>query len=331
MKAVIPVAGVGTQLRPLTYTQPKPLIPVAGKPIVAFIIDQLKSIGVTDFVFVIGYLGEKIKAYLEKYHTDINLSFVNQDQREGSGHAIWTARELLKDSEELLIFFGDTIIDLDFNQLKDHSNSCLCIMEVEDPRQFGVVELGEDGVVSKVVEKPKIPKSNKAMVGFYKIKEVDVLLESLDYNIQNDIRTDGEFPLTDGLMKMIEKGVNFDIIEANNWFDCGKTEVLLETNEKLLNKGSYASNNLPPYDNSIIIHPVSIGKNCEIQNSIIGPHVTIGDNAKINSAIIRDSILGNYVAVDDIILQKSVIGNDTSITGAGQRLNIGDNTEIDFS
>lgn len=331
MKAVIPVAGAGTNLRPLTYTQPKPLIPVAGKPIISFIVEQLLEMGVRDFVFIIGYLGEKIQNFMERAYPDLNTTFVNQENRLGSGHAIWTAREEIRGEDEIIIFFGDTIIDADFKKIMKSKTSCLGIKQVDDPRQFGVVEYNKEGLVTRVVEKPRIPKSNMAMVGFYKILEVDLLLDVLDERISSDNRSGNEFPLTDGFMDMIERGAQFSVTKVNNWFDCGKKEILLETNAILLDKEGYASSHLPTYDNSIVIHPVSIGKNCKITNSIIGPHSTIGDNAVIDSAIVRNSIIGNYASLKEVVLQNSVVGNDTAITGMRQSLNIGDNTEIDFS
>ena len=332
MKAIIPVAGAGTRLRPLTYTQPKPLIPVAGKPIISFILDQLIELGIREFIFVIGYLGEKIKNYVDTEYPHISREYVTQDVRLGSGHAIWTAREYIKHTNELFIFFGDVIIDVDFKKVMDSPHSCLCVKKVSDPREFGVVEFGQRSkFVKRVVEKPRIPKSDLAMVGFYKIKDVKSLIEALDFNIGHNIRSNGEFPLTDAFMSMIEKGVKFVTVTVDNWFNCGKKEVLLDTNATFLDRDGYASSDLPPYDNSIIIHPVSIGKNCNIQNSIIGPHVTIGDNARIKRSIIRDSIIGNFAHIKDINLKRSVVGNDTAITGLRQSLNIGDNTEIDFS
>ncbi|MCR9287696.1 MAG: sugar phosphate nucleotidyltransferase [Bacteroidetes bacterium] len=331
MKAIIPVAGVGTNLRPLTYTQPKPLIPVAGKPIISFIIDQMLDFGIDEFVFVIGYLGEKIKDYVENHYPDIKKEFVSQAERNGTGHAIWMARDSIKDVDELVIFFGDTIVEMDMKKIIHSPTSCLAVKKVEDPRNFGVVEYDSDKFVKRVVEKPKIPKSNMAMVGFYKINEVRALLEGLQYNLDNDIRTGIEFTLTDGIMHMIKNGIKFSTTHVDNWFDCGKREILLETNAILLDKEGYASQNLPQFEDSIIIHPVSIGKDCEIINSIIGPHVTISNKAKINSAIVKNSIIGNYAHIKEVVLMNSVIGNDTSITGIRQSLNIGDNTEIDFS
>ncbi len=331
MKAVIPVAGAGARLRPLTYTQPKPLIPVAGKPILSFILDQLIQAGVQEFVFIIGYLGEKIRDYVEQTYPNITKTFITQEERKGSAHALWTAREYFRDADEIIVFFGDSIIDVDFNRVLQEPHSCVGVKKVQDPRAFGVVEYAEDSRVRFMVEKPKIPKSNLAMVGFYRIKEVPLLVEALEYNIENNISSDGEFPLTDALMHMIEKGAVFSGIEVDNWFDCGKKEVLLQTNATLLDREGYASSNLPPFDNSIIIHPVSIGENCLIVNAIIGPHVTIGNNVQIHYAIVKDSIIGNFTSIREVVLQKSVVGNDTSITGLRQSLNIGDNTEIDFS
>ena len=331
MKAVIPVAGAGTRLRPHTYTQPKPLIPVAGKTIISFIIDQLVEVGIRDFVFIIGYLGEKIKLYLDKNYPELNKEYVVQNKREGSGHAIWTAREAIKDADEIFVFFGDTIIDFDIQKVLNEPNSCFCVKQVDDPREFGVVEYDENGIVNRVVEKPNIPKSNMAMVGLYKIKEVKMLIDIIDKNIQNNIMTHGEYQLTDGLMGMIEKGVKFTTILVNNWFDCGKKEILLETNAKLLDKEGYASNDLPAFDNTIIIHPVSIGKDCKISNSIIGPHVTIGNNVVIDYSIVKESIIGSYASINEVVLQQSLVGSDAAIKGLSQSLNIGDNTEIDFS
>lgn len=331
MKAVIPVAGAGTNLRPLTYTQPKPLIPVAGKTIISFIIDQLIDAGVDDFVFIIGYLGEKIKNFVETEYPNLKKEFVHQEERFGLGHAIWTARDAIKDADEIIIVLGDTIFELDLKEMLLSPLSCVGTQQVGEPRNFGVVERGENGLVSKFVEKPKIPKSNLAMVGLYKIKEVNVLLEGIDYNIKNDIRTRGEFQLTDGLMRMVEKGVEFTTIPVNKWFDCGKKEILLETNAMLLDKEGYASSNLPNFDGTIIIHPVSIGEDCKITNSIIGPHVTIGNNTQIDSSVIKESIIGSYSSITEIILQQSVIGSDAAIKGRSQSLNIGDNTEIDLS
>ena len=332
MKVVIPVAGAGTRLRPHTYTQPKPLMPVAGKPIICFIIDKLAEAGLTDFVFVIGYLGEKVRDFIEQRYPHLQTEFVYQEHREGSGHAVWTAHEAIEDEDEVFIAFGDTIFDADLRQMIDCEHSCIGVKKVSDPREFGVAEFDENGIVTRMVEKPRIPKSNMAIVGLYKVKEVRALLRSVERLMQNDQRTVGEIQLTDALQYMVEQGIRFQALPVNNWFDCGRKEVLLETNAMLLGQRGYATDefSLPNFENTIIIHPVAIGQNCRIANSIIGPHVTIGQNVNINYSIVKDSIIGNFASLDDVVLRHSVIGSDATIKGMNLSLNIGDNTEIDF-
>ena len=330
MKAIIPVAGAGTRLRPLTYTQPKPLIPVAGKAIISFIIDDLLKEGVDEFIFVIGHLGDKVKTYLQKQYPDMKMSFVVQQERRGLGHAIWLSGNLFKDESEIIIFLGDTILDVDLKALFSSPFSTLLVKKVQDPRTFGVVEIDEEGFATRVVEKPAIPRSNLAIVGLYRIKEVTALLSALDWLIDNDYRTYNEFQLTDALEKMIEGGIRFNTMFVNNWFDCGKKEILLDTNSTLLEKEDYIPVIASEPVDSIILQPVSIGKNCQISNSIIGPYVTIGDNARINTSIVKDSIIGNDARLDEVMLYRSIIGNDTGVRGLKQSLNIGDNTEIDF-
>ncbi len=332
MKAIIPVAGAGTRLRPHTYTQPKPLIPVAGKPLIASIIDQLvEEVNITEFVLVVGYLGQKIKAYVQTRYPQLDISFVEQNERLGLGHAIWLAADQYKDTEEILIVLGDTIVEGDLKSFVKQPYSCLGVKKVDDPREFGVAEVDENCFISKVVEKPRIPKSNLALVGLYKISAVDKLLEALEYIIENKIRTIEEYQLTDALMHMIQQGVKFTTFEVNNWYDCGKKDILLTTNSVLLKRQGNATYNLPLFPNTIIVQPVSIGKNCSIQNSIIGPNVTIGDNSTLNHSIVRNSIIGSYACIEEVVLHKSIIGSDAAIKGLSQSLNIGDNTEIDFS
>ncbi|MBK9335280.1 MAG: NTP transferase domain-containing protein [Lewinellaceae bacterium] len=333
MKVVIPVAGAGTRLRPHTYTQPKPLMPVAGKPIICFIVDKLAEAGLTDFVFVIGYLGDKVRDFIEHQYPHLKTEFVYQENREGSGHAVWTAHEAIEDEDEVFIAFGDTIFDADLQQMLDCPHSCIGVKTVADPREFGVAEFNEQGVVTRMVEKPRIPKSNMAIVGLYKVKEVNTLLRAVEHLMYTNQRTVGEIQLTDALQFMLQQGVPFRAIPVNNWFDCGRKEVLLETNAMLLGQRGYASDafSLPVFENTIIIHPVAIGANCRIANSIIGPNVTIGNNVGINSAIIKDSIIGNFATLDDVVLRHSVVGIDAAIKGMNLSLNIGDNTEIDFA
>jgi len=169
-----------------------------------------------------------------------------------------------------------------------------------------------------------------AMVGCYKVREVEQFVEACAYNIENQVKSLDEFHLTDALNRMLEWGTKFSTITVDNWFDCGRSDVLLETNAIFLDREGFATDDPPPFDNSIIIHPVHIGPGCEISNSIVGPYVTLGANTKLEHAIVADSIIGEFARIHDIVLRNSVVGNDASIGGLRQSLNIGDNTEIDF-
>ncbi len=328
MKVIIPVAGPGTKLRPFTYTQPKPLIPVAGKPILSYILDQLIQAGHDDFIFVVAHLSEKIMEFVDEHYPTIQKRYIFQKDRMGLGHAIYSCKEYIGDQEEVLIQLGDSILDIDLKVLTHCKYNTLAVRKVNDPRLFGVVELDEQGFIKRLVEKPKIPKSNLALVGLYYIKEFNQLVQSLQYNIENDLRTNGEFHLTDGLMKLLELGYRFEVMEVKNWFDCGKKEVLLETNAIMLDRMTISVEDYKT-NNNIIIPPVRIGKNCKIKNSILGPHVSVGEDTEIDNSIIRQAIIGNFTILDNIVIQHSIIGNDVVIKGRSQSYNIGDNTEMD--
>lgn len=330
MKAIIPVAGIGTRLRPHTHTQPKALIPIAGKPIIAHIVDSLIEAGVNDFVFIIGYLGDKIEEYIQKNYPSINASFIIQTTGKGVGHAIWLAKEnILQNNSEILIVFGDTIADVDLKEIIAEPYNLLGIKKVEDPRQFGVAEIDKDGNIVKMVEKPAIPVSNLALVGIYKIKDSHALFEALDSNISQKKTTHNEYTLTDALMSMINSGYKFKSFDVANWYDCGKKDILLETNSILLKRLNYDTTKYK-FENTIIIPPVFIGNGCKISNCIIGPNVSIGDEAILNYCILKESIIGPFSQIEYAILEKSLIGNDATLCGNKQSLNIGDSTEINF-
>ena len=330
MKAIIPVAGAGTKLRPHTYTQPKALIPLAGKTILSIIVDQLHKAGINDFIFIIGYLGEKIQDYVKAKYPDLNCFFIQQNERFGTGHAISLTREIVGD-DEVLIVLGDTIAEYDVREVIFAPHSMLGVKRVDDPRNFGVADIDDDGFISRVVEKPSIPKSNMALVGVYKIKETQFLFTCLEKIIVNEIKSHDEFNLTDALECMIQSGARFQSFKVQNWFDCGKKETLLESNATLLKifGGSIAGNH--SFENTIIISPVSIAEGCDIRNSVIGPNVAIGENTTINHAIIKDSIIGSYSKLMEIVLNNSLIGSDAEVKGVNRSLNIGDNTAIDLS
>jgi glucose-1-phosphate thymidylyltransferase len=330
VKAIIPVAGAGTKLRPHTYTQPKALIPIAGKTILSFIVDQLQEAGIKEYIFIVGYLGEKIQEYVKNAYPHLVTHFVYQNERQGTGHAIQLTRSLAGD-DELIVVLGDTIAEFDVKEVVNSPFSMLGIKKVDDPRNFGVAELDDEDMVERVVEKPAIPKSNMALVGIYKLKETKLLFECLRQLLTENIKTNGDYNLTDALQCMISKGARFKAFRVKSWYDCGKKETLLESNATLLKKqGGNVNPVTHHFENTIIIPPVSIAPGCIIKNSIIGPHVAVGSNTTVNYSIIRDSIIGSYTHLFEVVLDNSLIGSDASVKGLSRSLNIGDNTEIDF-
>jgi glucose-1-phosphate thymidylyltransferase len=329
MKAIIPVAGAGTKLRPHTYTQPKALIPLAGKTILSIIINQLKEAGINDFVFIIGYLGEKIQDYVKAKHPEINSHFITQNERYGTGHAIHLTKQIIG-NDEILVVLGDTIAEYDVVEIINSPYSMLGVKKVDDPRNFGVAEINEENVITRVVEKPAIPKSNMALVGVYKIKETSFLFSCIEKIIEADIKSYDEFNLTDALECMIQNGVLFKPFKVQNWFDCGKKETLLESNATLLKKFGGNVTEKHNFENTIIIPPVSIGEGCDIKNSVVGPNVAIGENTRLNYSIIKDSIVGAYSNLVEIVLNSSLIGSDAEVRGVSRSLNVGDNTAIDL-
>lgn len=328
MKAIIPVAGAGTKLRPHTYTQPKALIPLAGKTILSIIVDQLQDAGIKEFIFIIGYLGEKIQDYIQDNYPNLNCHFVTQTDRHGTGHAVELTKNIVG-SEQVLIVLGDTIAEYDLKQVLNEPHSMLGVKKVDDPRNFGVAEIDEDGFITRVVEKPAIPKSNMALVGIYKIIESNFLYACLEKILTNP-ESNNDLNLTDALECMIQQGAKFKYFKVSNWFDCGKKETLLESNAILLKKFGGNVNESNPFQNTIIIPPVSIGEGCVIKNSVIGPNVAIGEHTSINHGIIKDSIIGAYSNLFEIVLNNSLIGNDAEVKGVSRNLNIGDNTAIDL-
>jgi len=329
MKAIIPVAGAGTKLRPHSYTQPKALIPLAGKTVLSIIIDQMREAGIQEFIFIVGYLGDKIRDYVQLKYPDIQATYVQQIDRQGIGHAIQLAKAAVN-NDEVMVVLGDTICEYNVSDVVNSPGSMLGVRKVDDPREFGVAEIAADGFIDHVVEKPHIPKSNMALVGIYKIHESAQLFECLENNFLQGLRTHGEYSLTDALDCMLQKGVKFKPFKVESWFDCGRKETLLESNATLLKKFTVPEDKQYSFENTVLIHPVSIGEGCDIKNSIIGPNVTIGENSKINYSIIRNSIIGSFSNLFDIVLEASIIGSDTGLKGETRTLNIGDNTNIDL-
>lgn len=324
MRAIIPVAGIGTRLRPHTYTLPKVLVNVAGKPILGHIMDALESQGVDGATIITGYKGDLVEEYLRSTYS-MPCEFVVQDEMQGLGHAIWTARESLND-EPVLIILGDTVFDVDLSILKTSQFSSLGVKHVDDPRRFGVV-ISDGPFVTRLVEKPETPVSNNAIVGLYYIANPRALRDALDELINKDIRTKGEYQLTDALQLMVDRGEKFTTFPVEGWYDCGKPETLLETNRFLLTKRS--TKDAPT--GCVIVPPVHIDPTAIVEHSVIGPYASLSKGAVVRNSIVRDSIICDQATVSDISLDQSIIGENAVVSGRFASINIGDASVVKLS
>ncbi|MFO7915601.1 MAG: sugar phosphate nucleotidyltransferase [Candidatus Krumholzibacteriales bacterium] len=322
MKAVIPAAGIGKRLRPHTYTRPKALVSVAGRPMLGHIIDSLIGMGVDELIPIIGYQGDLIRDYINSRYSGVKSDFVVQEEQKGIAHAVNLAREYA-DNSEVIIILGDTIIETDFNRIPGVGDYVLGVREVDNPGRFGIVE-AENGIVTGIEEKPDQPKSNLAIVGLYYLKDSSPLFEACGEIIRKDIRTKGEYQITDALGLMIEQGTEFKVYRIEDWYDCGKIETLLETNRVLLDKDG----GRPSRDGSLIIPPCAIADNCVIERSLVGPYVSVSEGCEINSSVIDNSIIEEGSRVSDSVISGSVLGSYSEVIGYRKCLNISDNSTL---
>lgn len=325
MKAIIPVAGMGIRLRPHTHTQPKALMHVAGKPILAHIVDELVGVGIDEVVFVVGYLGEKIESYVRERYANLQTHFIPQGEPLGNGHAVYVARKYL-DGAPSLIIFGDTIVQGDLAGLIRGQESLAGVKAVPDPRRLGVVEVDGDGYIRRLIEKPVDPSSNLAVIGAYFIKDSEALRGALERLVAEDRRSRGEFWLADGLQLMIDAGARIGVFRIEHWYDCGTAEALLEANRALLDAS-------PPTvwtDGSIVLSPSFVSPDATLLGSVIGPHVSIAEGARVVNSVIRDSIVNADAVVDGALLEHSLVGEHAVVKGRPGRINVGESSELEL-
>jgi glucose-1-phosphate thymidylyltransferase len=322
MKAVIPAAGVGKRLRPHTLNKPKALLPVAGKPILGHIVGDLLAAGVDHLVIVVGYMQQGVRDWFTAEWPSVSVTFVEQEQRLGLGHAIWQAREALGD-EPFFCILGDTILKANYGKFLAEDHSVIAVREVEDPRRFGVVELEGDRV-SRLVEKPDHPQSRLAIVGAYLFREVPALWGALDRVISNNITTKGEYQLTDALQLMVANGASFRTVPVAEWFDCGKPETWLQTNRILLDRGD----NRPGPTG--VTPPCAIAPGVDLSNAKIGPYVSIGAGSTIVDCDLEDCVIGAHSKLYGCQLSGSLVGDHCQVTSVCGAINVGDYSEVRF-
>jgi len=322
MKAVIPAAGIGTRLRPHTLNKPKSLLPVAGKPILAHIMDDLTEAGIEGFVLIVGYHGDEVRSWFKRERPDLDITFVEQTERLGLGHAIWTAREALG-NDPFFCILGDTILKADYAGFLSSPENMIAVREVDDPRRFGVVEM-DGSRVKGFVEKPEVPPSNLAIVGAYLFRDSAALWRALDRVVTEDIRTRGEYQLTDALQMMVTEGVPFATVQVTDWYDCGKKDTWLQTNRILLATGGQQEGS------DVLVPPNSVAPDVRITASTVGPNVSIGPGTVIQNCELRDCVIGAGSHLDHCRLEQSLVGDQCTLNGVTGEVNVGDFSEIDL-
>jgi glucose-1-phosphate thymidylyltransferase len=328
MKVIIPLAGLGTRLRPHTYTKPKPLINVAGKPMLAHILDKLSTLDIEEYIFIVGYLGEQIEQYVSRAY-QIKARYIVQQEMLGQAHALWLCRSLV--DGPVFMVFGDTFFEADLNEInRSPADSIAFVREIEDPRRFGVAITGKDGYVQKFVEKPSTMENKLAVIGMYYFTDGPALMKACAELMDKRIQTKGEYFLTDAINLMLAAGAKFVTRTVDVWQDTGKPETVLQTNRYLLDHGQDNSEQAK-CDTCVIVPPVNIHPSAKLEHSIIGPYATIGPDCKITRSIIRNSIIDAGAQIEETMLDQSLIGKEAVVTSRYRRFNVGDSAVVGFS
>lgn len=324
MKAIIPLAGVGTRLRPLTHSKPKALIQVGSKPIISHIIDSIIPIGCSHLILIVGDKGETITHYVKKTYPEIKVESIIQKEQLGLGHAVSLAKDSVK-AEEILIVYGDTIVEGDFTKIINRGvDGVIAVKEVPDPRAFGVV-VEDKGFITQFVEKPSQLVSNRAIVGFNYFRTSDILFECIDEIIRRNHKTKNEYQITDAFQLMVGRGLKLISFPIDHWFDCGNPETLLETNRYLLAK----EGNCESIRGSVIIPPVFFSPSVTVEQSTVGPNVSVGEGTTIEKSIISDSIIGSATHILNSSLTHSLIGGNVHVTDHRGKLILGDHSRCE--
>lgn len=333
MKIIVPMAGRGSRLRPHTLTIPKPLIPIAGKPIVQRLVEDIVKVchqEVDEIAFIIGDFGKETEEDLKKIAESLGAkgSIYYQDKPLGTAHAIMCAKPSL--SGNMVVAFADTLFRADFT-LNTEVDGVVWTKKVEDPSAFGVVKKDENGFITDFVEKPETFVSDEAIIGIYYFKDGDFLKKEIQYLLDNDIKDKGEFQLTNALENMKNKGKKFTTGTVNEWMDCGNRDVTVETNAKILEfvkEDEELVSRKATIENSEIIEPCYIAAGAVIKNSKIGPAVSVGANTVIEDSTIDHTIIQEDSHVINAQLTNSMIGNKASFNGKFSSVSIGDYSQV---
>jgi glucose-1-phosphate thymidylyltransferase len=324
---VMPVAGKGTRLRPHTHVTPKPLLKVGDKPVLSYILDDLRTLGVHEAVLITGHLKEKVEAYMKAEYPDFQAEYVEQVEQNGTADAIRLAEPFVH--EDLLIIFVDTLFDADLtvvNRLPEDVAGVIWAKEVEDYQRFGVIQTDEQGFMRRIIEKPKEPVSKLANIGLYYIRDWKLLFEGISHVMKQPTGPGGEYFLTDAFQYMVDHGGKLKVEEVHGWYDAGKPETLLETNLHVL---STTRGRSPAAKDGVTVHePVHVADGVTLEECEIGPNVTLGAGSAVRRSKLRDCIVGEKSEVDGCDLHDSLIGDNVKVRGVTGQVDVGDHSVV---
>lgn len=330
MKAIIPLAGRGTRLRPLTHHTPKPLLRVGGRPILSYLLDDVKALGVDEMVFIVGYRSEVIRDFIASDYPELRPHYATQEVMDGTAGAIKLAEPWADD--DLLILFSDTLFDADLGlakRLPDDESGILWAKEVEDYQRFGVIVTGEDGTMERIVEKPSEPVSKLANIGVYYIRDYGLLFEGINHVLAGGTGKGGEYYLTDAFQYMVDHGARLRTAPVGGWYDCGKVETLLDTNRHLLETTRGGVDAGARIEGAEIVEPVRIEAGAEVIGGRVGPNVTVEAGARLDGAVLTDTIVGLEARVVDAALSESLVGARARVSGVRGRVNLADDSVVE--
>ncbi len=335
MKIIVPMAGRGSRLRPHTLTVPKPLIPIAGKPIVQRLVEDIAKVAgeeIEEVAFIIGDFGDEVEKSLLMIAERLGAkgSIYHQEEALGTAHAIKCAEQSM--TGNVVVAFADTLFRADFT-LDTNSDGVIWVKKVEDPSAFGVVKLDDYGFITDFIEKPQTFISDLAIIGIYYFNSGEKLMDEINHIMKNDIKVSGEYQLTTALENLRQKGAKFTLGKVDDWMDCGNKNATVETNSKIL---AYEKEEMSHFtststiENSLIIPPCFIGENVKIMNSKIGPGVSVGNNTVIINSNIENSLIQENTKINHGNLSNSMIGNSAQYFGVAREISLGDYSVLDF-
>ncbi len=322
MQVLIPLAGKGTRLRPHTHTTPKPLLHVAGKPVISYILDDVVKLNPSQVVFITGHLKDKIEAFIKANYAFPSV-FVEQAVQDGTAGAVRLARPHIK--EPVLIIFVDTVFEADLSEIsRVQADGIIWAKEVEDYQRFGVVVHDAAGFMMRIIEKPSEPVSRLANIGLYYIANHPLLFEGIEHLYARSITGRGEYWLTDAFQYMVDHGAKIKVAPVAGWYDCGDKTTLLETNRHFLS----GRHRTIPAQNTVFIPPVYVEDGCLIEDCIIGPYVSVAAGAHLTQSLVSNSIIGAKAHITGANIAESIVGEAAEVSGDPRHVNLGDHSQV---